>query len=96
MWAVSQLQNRRMEINALMERHTDADGEFKIALSTLLSLSSRIGDLFDRSKPEEKRRLIGFVFSNLQMDGKNLIYSMRKPFDLFVNLGTCKALRSLN
>lgn len=87
---LSQLQNRRMEINALMERHTDADGEFKIALSTLLSLSSRIGELFDRSKPEEKRRLIGFVFSNLQMDGKKLVYSMRKPFDLFVNLGTCK------
>jgi hypothetical protein len=89
----TQLQNRRMEINAELERHADADGQFKIALTTLLSLSSRIGELFDRSQPEEKRRLIGFLFSNLQMDEKKLVYSMRKPFDLFVNLGVCKEWR---
>jgi site-specific DNA recombinase len=81
-----ELQNRRMEINQLLEKNTAGDGQFKIALSTLLSLSSRIGPLFDGSKPDEKRRLIGFVFSNLEMEGSKLRFSLRKPFDLFVDL----------
>lgn len=81
-----ELQNRRLEINQLLEKNISADGQFKIALSTLLSLSSRIGPLFGSSKPDEKRRLIGFVFSNLQMEGSKLRFSLRKPFDLFVDL----------
>ncbi len=81
-----ELQNRRIEINQLLEKNISADGQFKIALSTLLSLSSRIGPLFDSSKPDEKRRLIGFVFSNLQLEGSKLRFSLRKPFDLFVDL----------
>ena len=90
-----ELQNRRLEINQLLERNIDADGQFKIALSTLLSLSSRIGALFDGSKPEEKRHLIGFVFSNLMLEGSSLRYSLRKPFDLFADLSTCKDWRPL-
>lgn len=90
-----ELQNRRLEINQLLEKNISADGQFKIALSTLLSLSSQIGPLFDSSKPEEKRRLIGFVFSNLQMEGSKLRFSLRKPFDLFVDLADCKEWRPL-
>ena len=90
-----ELQNRRMEINQLLEKNMAGDGQFKIALSTLLSLSSRIGPLFDGSKPDEKRRLIGFVFSNLELEGSTLRYTLRKPFDLFVDLRLCKDWRPL-
>ncbi len=83
-------QNRRMELNYELEQHMKGDGDYKIALSTLLSLSSRIYDLFESSKSDEKRRLIGFVFSNLEIYGEELRFSLRKPFDLFVNLGECK------
>jgi site-specific DNA recombinase len=89
-----ELQNRRLEVNRLLEKNTDADGQFKIALSTLFSLSSRIGELFDSSKPEEKRHLIGFVFSNLSLEGSTLCYSLRKPFDLFTDLNACKEWRA--
>lgn len=90
-----ELQNRRIEINQLLEKNTAGDGQFKIALSTLLSLSSRIGQLFDSSTPAEKRRLIGFVFSNLEMEGSKLRFSLRKPFDLFADLSDCKDWRPL-
>ncbi len=88
-----ELQNRRIEINQLLEKNISADGQFKIALSTLLSLSSRIGPLFDGSTPDEKRRLIGFVFTNLELEGSKLRFSLRKPFDLFVDLSHCKDWR---
>lgn len=89
----TQLQNSRMELNYELEGHTKADGQYKIALSTLLCLSSKIGTLFESSKPDEKRRLISFVFSNLEIHGQDLRFSLRKPFDMFVNLGDCKEWR---
>ncbi len=88
-----ELQDRRMEINHLLEKHTAGDGEYKIALSTLLSLSSQIGTLFEGSTNAEKRRLIGFVFSNLELEGSKLRFSLRKPFDLFVDLAECQNWR---
>jgi hypothetical protein len=48
-------------------------------------LASRAAEIFARSKVEQKRQLIAFVFSNLQMRGKKLEFSMRSPFDLMVN-----------
>jgi hypothetical protein len=48
-------------------------------------LASRAAELFARSKVEQKRELIAFVFSNLQLRGKKLEFSMRSPFDLMVD-----------
>ena len=48
-------------------------------------MASRPAELFASSKPEQKRQLIAFVFSNLRLKGKNLEYSLRSPFDLMVN-----------
>jgi hypothetical protein len=44
-----------------------------------------VQDWGERSKIEEKRQLIAFVFSNLRMKGKKLEFSLRSPFDLMVN-----------
>ncbi len=59
-----------------------------MTLETLISFASRAVDIFERSKTEQKRQLIGFVFSNLQLKGKRLSFSMRSPFDLMVNRTT--------
>jgi hypothetical protein len=34
-----------------------------------------------RQLPDKKRQLIAFVFSNLQLRGKKLEFSLRSPFD---------------
>jgi hypothetical protein len=51
----------------------------------LISVASRAGDLFERSKIEQKRELLAFVFSNLCLKGKKLEFSLRSPFDLMTN-----------
>jgi hypothetical protein len=48
-------------------------------------MTSRAAEIFARSKIEQKRQLIAFVFSNRRLRGKRLEYSMRSPFDLMVN-----------
>ena len=48
-------------------------------------MASRAADLFERSKADQKRKLVGLVFSNLRVKGKKLDYTMRSLFDLMVN-----------
>jgi hypothetical protein len=87
--------DRQIEIAHLLEQHHTADKDFKTSLAALVSLSSRLVTLFDGSQPEEKRKLIGFVFSNLELDGHKLRFTLRKPFDLFVNLSEGQEWRPL-
>lgn len=84
---------RRAEINHELEGHHAGDDQFKIALTSLVTLASRSWDIFQRSTIAEKRKLIGFVFSNLELKGATLCYDLKKPFDLFVNLAENNAWR---
>ena len=71
-----------------IEQHQDGEDIFRTTLESLISVASRAAELFERSKIEQKRELIAFVFSNLQLRGKKLEYSMHSPFDLMVNRAT--------
>lgn len=61
--------------------HSRAHKEFTIALSTLLNIASRANELFEISKPEQKRRLVNFIFSNLKLEGQKLVFNLKMPFD---------------
>ena len=90
-----QMAQRQLEVNRLLQESHDADGRFKIALSGLISLASKAPALFESSNSAEKRQLIGFVFSNLTLEGASLGFCLRKPFDLLANLGGCPQWRPL-
>jgi hypothetical protein len=81
-----ELKQRQAEIALRIEQHQEGDGHFRATLESLISLASRAAELFERSKIEQKRELIAFVFSNLRLRGKTLEFSLRSPFDLMVNL----------
>src|SRR3984893_12796111 len=59
--------------------------DYRTTLESLISVASRAADIFERSKIEQKRELIAFLFSNLRLKGKKLEFSLRSPFDLMVN-----------
>lgn len=86
----TQFSARQLEINRLLEQHHSGNEQFKFALAGLITLASRAYDLFESSTIEEKRQLIGYVFSNLEMKGASLRYTLKKPFNLFVDLAACK------
>jgi hypothetical protein len=80
-----ELKDHQAEIAVRIEQHQQGDGEYRTTLESLISLASRAAELFERSKTEQKRQLIAFVFSNLQLRGKKLEFSLRSPFDLMVD-----------
>ena len=87
---LSQLISRQQEVNQLLEQHHKGNEQFKIAISSLITLASHAYDLFESSTIDEKRQLLGYAFSNLELEGATLRFSLRKPFNLFADLATCQ------
>ena len=79
------LKQQQVEIAARIEQHQTGDDAFRTTLEALISAASRAAELFERSKTEQRRKLVSLVFSNLRLNGKKLDYTMRSPFDLMVN-----------
>src|ERR1700716_120345 len=80
-----ELKERQTEIALRIEQHQKGEGDYRTTLETLISVASRAAELFERSKTEQKRELLAFVFSNLRLRGKKLEFSLRSPFDLMVD-----------
>lgn len=52
-------------------------------------MASRSYSLFESSGIDVKRKILKLVFPNFYLDGQNLSYDIRKPFDLFIKGSTC-------
>ena len=65
-----ELKERQTEITLRIEQHQKGEGDFRTTLESLISVASRAAELFERSKTEQKRELLAFVFSNLRPRGK--------------------------
>ena len=74
-----------LELAMRIEQHQKGEDGFRTTLESLISVASRSAGLFERSKTEQKRELIAFVFSNLELKGEKLELSLRSPFDLMVD-----------
>lgn len=85
-----ELRTRQYSINEHIKKHLKADETFKLTVNTVLSIASKAYELFESSKIEQKRKLINYVFSNLELEGATLRYSLKKPFDLMVDCHTYK------
>ena len=80
----AELEVERHNIDVKLQSLSKADDSFNETLGIIFELASKAHELFKSSEIEEKRRIISILFPNLKMDGKNLVFELRKPFDLFV------------
>ena len=78
------MEQKRDDIVKEMESNDRADNHFSECLINTLQLASGAGKTFKSSTLEEKRKLIDFVFQNLELKGQKLVYTLRPPFDQFV------------
>ena len=63
----------------------DAEDNYYLTTKYLLNLANRAKDLFESSKPEEKRQLLNVVLLNPSLDNEKLCYAYKKPFDILAN-----------
>ena len=75
------LKARQYEITDLLHAYDVTDDEFSNKLNYMIELASGALEEFRSSSIDKKRELLNYVFQNLKLNGKNLEYSMAKPFD---------------
>lgn len=75
------LKDRQIEIVQLIKAYDITDDEFTNKLIYMVELASNAVEEFRSSEFQQKRELLQYVFQNLQMDGKKLVFTMNKPFD---------------
>lgn len=85
---LQQFKDEQYRLDLEAEEHTKADHDFKLTLSRVFSISRRASNIFTRSEPQEKRALLNFLLQNPTVDGKKLDFTLRKPFNLVLELAT--------
>jgi site-specific DNA recombinase len=86
-----ELKQRQHELDLKQQQYTQADEDFSITVSYLLNISAQAHSLFERAEPDERRQVLSFVFSNLELDGKKLQYQLKKPFDAVLTASKSQA-----
>jgi site-specific DNA recombinase len=69
-------------ISIKIQAHEKANLNYYDTAVRLLELSQRAHSLYLRVSATEKKKLLKFVCSNSQLDGKNLLVTYRKPFNM--------------
>ena len=64
-----------------MQEHSEADEEFYITANTVFNLGNRALEIFESSETNEKRQLLNYLLQNCRLSGKNLVFTLRSPFD---------------
>ncbi|MBT4921614.1 MAG: hypothetical protein HON23_01210 [Rickettsiales bacterium] len=83
---MADLQVGRQNIETRLQKLSKADDSFNQNVSIIFELASKSHELFKSSDIEEKRRIISLLFPNLSMDAEKLVCTVRKPFDMFMNV----------
>lgn len=71
-----------------LEEHSKADYDYQTTVATVLNLARRAKEIFDSSEIHEKRAFINYLIQNPTVADKELVFTLRKPFDLVLNLAT--------
>lgn len=52
----------------------------QITVEFLLKLAKKGIEVFNCLEPDEKREILSLILPNIKLEGKKLVYSIRKPF----------------
>lgn len=63
------------------KEHSTGDKNFYITANKVLDLSQRAWELFQKSEPEEKTQLVGFLLQNLTLEDRKLLFEVKTPFN---------------
>lgn len=78
---LKEIKEKQAEVQIKSESYDKADEKFYITANTVLSLAKRAYKIFLSSEIAEKRQLLQFLLQNPMLDGRNLVYKLKAPFD---------------
>ena len=76
---------KQEKINVNLDGLQQADEEYYITASYILSLANRAYDLFLSSEPDLKRQLLKLLLQNCEINNGSLRYTLNYPFSAIFN-----------
>lgn len=76
----NEYETERQDLASKLEGHSRKDEDFQITLDKILFLATNAYDIFKSSEPHEKTQFLIFLVQNSFLEGKNLLYKMKNPF----------------
>ena len=77
---LEEYKKRQREITSEMQAHVNADETCLITAKTVLDLAKRAKEHLHKFEIARKTAILNLVFSNLKLDGKKLLVTLREPF----------------
>jgi len=91
----NKLHFQKSEIEAQLARCKVGGDDLSKKLISLITRISNLYSEFTGSQVSRKRELLNFLFANLTLRGNNLLFSLRKPFEMFLQCATFEEWRPL-
>ncbi len=85
---MQEITDRLQKLSIELDEHSQADHDYKIGVSTVLSVARRAKEIFQRSEPHEKRQFINFLIQNPKMKDRELVFELRKPLNSVLELAS--------
>lgn len=86
----TELKDEQEALQQKKNRYFDASINYGKVVTDLVSITSRAWKIFESSKIDRKRQLLGMITSNLEVDDKKLYVELKSPFNLIYNLNKTK------
>ena len=87
---LEELHKEKEKIDNELSHYSQLAHKSLISLKDLVTLMSRLPDIYNCSNNEEKRKILKLIFSNMEMKGKNCLFSKRKPVERLLSSGRIK------
>ena len=85
------LENEIAEIECELNKCSDDFNEVGEIIENIIEIAANAGNLIRSSKVEQKRQIINLLLSNCELKDKKLVYSIRKPFNVLMELNGCQS-----
>jgi len=85
-------EDEQSELKIKISKLQVADKEFYNTIDLIVRLTQRAELIFESSEPQEKRAFANFLLQNCQLQGKNLKFTLKNPFDGVLKANECSNL----
>ncbi len=84
---LEELLKEKEKINNELSNYSSLAHKSLISLKDLILLMSKLPNIYKSSNLDEKRKILKLIFSNICMNGKNPLFSIRKPVEMLLSTG---------
>lgn len=78
--------SKREELQHTAEKYEDISRDIQYTVNEVLDIVACASEIMKKANPEQQNNLLGLILDECYLDGERLIYKLKKPFDMLVNL----------